>query len=234
MYNLFMNLFVYFVEGNDTLEAAFQQSKEKKYERMFILNSKSLQHNRKYINSDKILIFNHNDFDLNCSIKLAFLYSEPIYDKLIFIFNLEFDLQNFKFSNESFYEDDNILIISRNYVIFNDFNFKRNNKIILDPIEMFENINKALSGEIVDEYVFKEALKELLPIASYSYDSAFDYENFQYKKLINDKNTDSKTKYIISKEKSASVSKNIVFTLADYDNFKYVLRRDDGLKCYIF
>ena len=229
-----MELLVYFVDGTDTLDRAILHSKKINRDRMFILNSKQLQHNDKFTSKDKILIFKHDDFDINCSIKLSFLYSEPKYSKLIFIFNLDLDLENIYTNNENYIQNDDYLLISRNYLIFNEFNFKKPNKIILDPIVMFENIDKALKGEIVDELVFKEALKELLPIAEYSFDSNFDITSFEYKNLFDIKHTESKTKYLISNEKSANVNKNIVFTLADYENYKYVLRRIDGLNCYIF
>ena len=100
-----------------------------------------------------------------------FLYTEPEFEYIMLVYQndninkekIESVLAEITSSN-TYIKTDEFLATCRQYVAFNDFIFEDNEPEVKEnSIQIIENLNKALSGESVEEYYFILALSELLP-----------------------------------------------------------------------
>lgn len=174
------------------------------------------------------------------ALRLLFLYTEPEYEYLILFYQndniskekIEIILAELSSSN-TFIKTDELLATCRQYVAFNDFYFEEVKAETKDnSIQIIENLNKALSGEPVEEYYFILALSELLPKMKCSY-------NTNERKIIEffeDRNIDIEGSIYFT-DKIDENKHNLTVLLSkeklEFKNLISKVYRTDGLIAYI-
>ena len=227
--------FVFLINDFESLEKVIHKTETYKFIRIFIIKSKNLQLQKFYKKTDKIIIFNFDDNDNATLIRIVALHTEPTITHFIFMYDIDYSIDQLIHQISEKNENESYLIVSRNYLAMHGFSFERKKNLNFDPLQLFEEIDRALKGEKVKDHIFNKALEELLPYAEYDYDFTFEKLEFKIKNLFKLKYKKNNIKYFVSFDnKSDSVNKNILFTLSDLQNYKFVIRRDDGLNCYIF
>lgn len=226
-------LAVFLVDNEDDLLKINEASKDEAYHRFFILSNKILKNSIIYKNTDSIIVYDFKLSQIDIIIKMIIACSNSMYDHIIIILknDFNFDDQIKNFSHNNFFQNDEAIGFTRQSFIFDNLNFIMEEKIDINPYERFEMMDKALSGEKVNAYYFKQALIELLPNADYKYQDNLKIEN-DIKNIIHTKIIKSNSQYLVSNKKE-DVKNLIIFTSSEIEKHKFVIRRDDGLNCYI-
>ena len=179
-------------------------------------------------------------------VKLAFLYSNPAYNSLIFSFdNKEYSSKNIqeiidlsKNSLEPLYHK-SLIIVKRNYVLEHNFNIEIKLDLVDDNFfELAENIGKAYQGIPVKFSIFSKALIEILPENIIEQDISFSNVRSDIKHLINNHNIINKNKQSLFKVYFNTIKEeknSILFFDHDVniDSYSYVLRSTDGYTVYL-
>ena len=174
------------------------------------------------------------------ALRLLFLYTEPEYEYLILFYQndniskekIESVLAELSTSN-TFIKTDELLATCRQYVAFNDFYFEESKSEIKDnSIQIIENLNKALSGESVEEYYFILALSELLPKMKCSYNT----NERNIIEFFEDRNIDTEGSIYFT-DKIDENKHNLTVLLSkeklEFKNIISKVYRADGLIAYI-
>lgn len=226
-------LAVYLIDDTNGMDKANKFSESLPYHKLFILSKSNLN---KKINNNKvqIIVFDFKSFDLKTLCKLIIAHTNEVYTHYIIYYNCnENFINDLELFNEyEIYKNDELILFTKNYFIFNDIEFNFAFTEDIDSIEHYELLDKAINGELVNKKYFNEGLKELLPECKY-FIKIQDLD-FELANIINSKNVQSNTEFYILNEKSEEINNQIVFTSSDLNNYKFVIRRDDGLNCYIF
>lgn len=231
-------LCVFVCDNQDIFDRVNVSTKEAEYHRFFILSSnKIIRNNLSHKSSDNFMIYDFDLSSIDIIARLVTCYSHPMYSHIYLFKNENVNIENQKlnFRNHEFFQNEDCLGFTRQYVALNGFNFQPvNNKIIYDPIKFASEINKALNEEPVEQIFFIEALKELLPDCEY-----VGFENLEnleddIKNILRSKSKKLNSKYNVLYEPNFQNYKDtIVFTKINFDSYKFAIRRVDGFNCYI-
>jgi len=205
--------------------------------RKYYITSKKLNN----ISSD-ISVLNLPDFkptkeNIVIVLRLIFLYNEPNFEKLILFFKNDIvDQENIdtileQIDESSYVYNSEYLAVTRQYVAFNGFDLSENKKEI-NPIEMIDNINKALQGEAVDNEYFLLALSEILP----PMDIKCEIDDKSIANFFNKRETTQKGSILFTNTFSKNIDTlSVLFTKDTFDNNAlYTIKRNDGLTAYVY
>lgn len=170
-------------------------------------------------------------------LRLIFLYNEPSFEKLILFFKNDIvDQENIntileQIDESSYVYNDEYLAVTRQYVAFNGFDLSENKKEI-NPIEMIDNINKALQGEAVDNEYFLLALSEILP----QMDIKCEIDDKSIANFFNKRQTTQKGSILFTNTFSKNIDTlSVLFTKDTFNNNAlYTIKRNDGLTAYVY
>lgn len=170
-------------------------------------------------------------------LRLIFLYNEPSFEKLILFFKNDIvDQENIntileQINESSYVYNDEYLAVTRQYVAFNGFDLSENKKEI-NPIEMIDNINKALQGEAVDNEYFLLALSEILP----QMDIKCEIDDKSIVNFFNKRQTTQKGSILFTNTFSKNIDTlSVLFTKDIFNNNAlYTIKRNDGLTAYVY
>lgn len=170
-------------------------------------------------------------------LRLIFLYNEPSFEKLILFFKNDIvDQENIntileQIDESSYVYNDEYLAVTRQYVAFNGFDLSENKKEI-NPIEMIDNINKALQGEAVDNEYFLLALSEILP----QMDIKCEIDDKSIANFFNKRETTQKGSILFTNTFSKNIDTlSVLFTKDTFNNNAlYTIKRNDGLTAYVY
>lgn len=205
--------------------------------RKYYITSKKLNN----ISSD-ISVLNLPDFkptkeNIVIVLRLIFLYNEPNFEKLILFFKNDIvDQENIKtilgqIDESSYVYNDEYLAVTRQYVAFNGFDLSENKKEF-NPVEMVDNINKALQGEAVDNEYFLLALSEILP----PMDIKYEIDDKSIVNFFNKRETTQKGSIFFTNTFSKNIDTlSVLFTKDTFNNNAlYTIKRNDGLTAYVY
>lgn len=214
-------------------------TKDAEYHRFFILSSNRIIRNNLSHNSfDNFMTYDFNLLKPDIIARLVTCYSHPTYSHMIIIWTKEIDFENQKnnFLESEYFQNGDCLGFTRQYVALNGFDFKPIQKEIpIDPIEFANKLNKALNEELVSSEIFLLALDELIPNCEFDNIENLSESEYQIKNLLIRKKTRSNNIYKILYEPDSEIHKNsIVFSFSKLDSYKFAVRREDGMNCYIF
>ena len=231
-------LCVFLCESQLEYDQILEKTESSKYHRFFILSSnKIIRNSFEHKNSDNFMTYDFDKSRMDTISRLVTCYSDPMYSHILIFLNNEINFESEKnnFSNQEFFQNSRCLGFTRQYVAFNGFGFEPADvEMPIDPILYAQELSKALSELPVENKIFIEALKELLP--------SCQFENYNNEKIdadiiavFNNKFKRCEPVYNVLYEPNDGELKNtIVFSHSKLDSYKFVVRRNDGLNCYIF
>lgn len=205
--------------------------------RKYYITSKKLNN----ISSD-ISVLNLPDFkptkeNIVIVLRLIFLYNEPNFEKLILFFKNDIvDQENIdtileQIDESSYVYNDEYLAVTRQYVAFNGFDLSENKKEF-NPVEMVDNINKALQGEAVDNEYFLLALSEILP----PMDIKYEIDDKSVVNFFNKRETTQKGSILFTNTFIKNIDTlSVLFTKDTFNNNAlFTIKRNDGLTAYVY
>jgi len=208
-----------------------EKTQDEGFHRYFILKNKSIKVDKDSFNEeDSLIYFDYSDKEYTLISRMVVAYSNAIYSDYFIFTNDYQDINNIEI-NDKYIWDDNIFYFSKNYVVFEGYDFVRKSSNEINTYDYYENINKAMSGEAVIEIYFFEAIKELLAEAKYTFDSSCDSLPVKYKFLFKS-NNNSQVEYKIYYESNVDIKKSIIFTTKQLDSYSYKISCTDGMNCY--
>lgn len=235
MYKKNMSLLLIFLCQNESdVEKFNKESRNLPYHRMFVMSNKFLKDFIDSQKNDSFIVLDYSKQNLNQIIRFVSLYSNPQYSELLLFLNQNVEIKKTIeiIQKHNKVESTNYIFVTRFDLALNGFNIDNIEKQT-DPLTFYEDISSALRGEIVNNKVFIEALREILPESKYIIDENINLDN-EIRILINSKNKNSRSEYYVTdKIISDSVKNTILFTESDMNKYKYVIKRIDGLNCYI-
>jgi len=210
-----------------------------KYHRFFILSSnKIIRNNLEHKNSDNFMTFAFDLSRIDVIARLVTCYSHPMYSHIfIFLnFNINFNNEKNNITTQEYFQNNNCVGFTRQYVALNGFSFEPATiEMPLDPIEYAQELSKALSEQPVENKIFIEAMKELLPQCQFEKFNDISEISDDIKLVFSQKYKKSSTVYnVLYEPKIEKFSNAIVFTFSTLDSYKFAIKRNDGLCCYIF
>lgn len=232
-------LCIFLCEDQAAYDRIRVNTKDAEYHRFFILSSNRIIRNNFSHNSfDNFMTYDYDLSRLDIIARLVTCYSHPTYTHLIIFWSREINFENQKnnFSNNEFFQNKDCLGFTRQYVALNGFQFQPIEKeISYDPIEFANNLSKALSEEPVGQDIFLLALDELIPSCELNDIESLPNHEQEIKNLLLRKKINSTSTYKIFYESySENFKSAIVFSFSKIDSYKFAVRREDGLNCYIF
>ena len=205
------------------------KTRDEGFHRYFVLKNKNVQIDKKDLNEqDSLIFYDFSNEEYTTIARMVVAYSDAIYSDF-FIFKDSYEkLENINIEEKYIYNDD-FLYFSKNYIVFEGYNFDKQHSEL--SYEHYENLHKALSGEIVSDKYFIEAIKELLADANYTFDNSTEKMPIKYKILFNS-NTNSKSNFKVFYESNVSEKNSIIFTKLTLDSYRYKVSNEEGLHCY--
>jgi hypothetical protein len=173
--------------------------------------------------------------------RLIVAYSNPMYEKIV-IFKNNKDINFFNisslFQESNYFETEEYIGFTRRSFVLDGTKKLQKEEIKSDPIndyDFMDNIGIALDGEPVSKNIFLKALEEILPLCKFDYHQSTSKLEKDIISLISSKNhQSSNTIYKIYYNQIPVETRNsIIFSHEELDVYSYVIRRTDGLKCFI-
>jgi hypothetical protein len=215
-------------------------------QRYFIINGEQCNKAEFKFKKTDSLVQLKNKREQEYLVKLAFLYTNPSFDNLIFSFNqCEYNLNTIKeiidLSKDSFEPvyHKSLISVKRNYVLDKSFDIEiKQNFIDVNFFELAEKIGQAYQGEPVSHEIFSKALLEILPEFTIEQDTSFFDIRSDIKHLINNHNIVNKNKENMFKVyyNVTNENKNTILFFdsdANVKSYSYVLRSLDGTVVYL-
>jgi len=225
-------LVIYLIDSENMLNSILKNSINCSYHILFVLSNKKYKN---IINQNKyqIIVFDFAKYDSNTLIKLIISYTDSLYTHyLIYSKYSEMVAEDiYKLEDIECKSENEAVIFSKNYFIFNNINFNIKKQELENPFDHFELMDQALNGYPVNEKYFLEALRELLPECRY--DILNQNLEIEIKNILLEKNTSNNIVYIVDNKKTDGVKNQIIFTPSEIESYKFIIKRDDGLNCYI-
>lgn len=232
-------LCVFLCEDQFNYDLILKNTEDAKYHRFFILSSKNIiRNNFSHKNTDNFMTYNYDLANIETIARLITCYSNPLYSHIFIFLNndINFDNEKLNFSNVDYFQNSKCVGFTRQHVALNGFQF---DPVIVelpvDPVQYAFELGKALNEEPVDHKIFLEAMKELLPNCEFiNYKELTELDN-DIKSIFNIKYKKSSTIYNVLYEPNLdNFSNSIVFSHSKLDSYKFAIKRNDGLCCYIF
>ena len=210
-----------------------------KYHRFFILSSnKIIRNNLEHKNTDNFMTYNFELSRMDIISRLVICYSHPMYSHILIFLKLTIDFETEKnnFDDNQFFQNKNCVGFTRQHVALNGFTFDPAEvELSLDPVVYAQELSKALSEQPVEQRIFIEALKELLPHCQFENYSDITELSDDIKSVFSLKYKKSSSLYnVLYEPKVEKFSNAIVFSFSNLDSYKFAIKRNDGLCCYIF
>ena len=190
--------------------------------------------------TDSFLYMNIKNIDYNFIQRLVVAYSTPNYENIAISKknqNINFFSITSSFNEINYFDNEEFLGFTRRQFVFDGQkqNKAENKSQKIDDYDFIENISLALDGQPVSEKMFMMALEEILPLCKIDFDRSSSNLDKEIVKLISSKNhQSSSTVYQVFYEiLPAELRNKIIFTKDELDVYSYVIRRTDGLKCFI-
>lgn len=222
-------LCVFLCSDKSSYQIISDRTRDEGFHRYFVLKNKSIVVDKKDLNEqDSLINFDFSNVEYTTLARMVVAYSDAQYSDF-FVFKDNYQNIDEISINEKYLWDNEIFYFSKDYVVFEGYNFTK--EIIEPTYEYYQNINKALAGEIVSDKYFIEAIKELLADVNYIFDKSSEQLPAKYKSLFKS-NTKSEITYSIFYESNTSNKNSIIFTKLVLDSFKYKITNDEELNCY--
>lgn len=231
-------LCVFLCDDQYSYDNIFRNTLDAVYHRFFILSSNNIIRNRiAEKNTDNFMIYNYELTKIDIISRLVTCYSNPMYSHIFIMLsqNSDFELQKNNFKESNYFQNENCIGFTRQWVALNGFIFEPvQNNSTLDPIEFAQEMSKALNELPVGNKYFIEALIELLPHCEYDLSNLNNFDS-ELISIVKNKNINSSSKYKVFYEPINFEKTNcVVFSHNEIDSYKFLIKREDGLKCYIF
>ena len=174
--------------------------------------------------------------------RLVIAYSNPMYEKIV-IFKNNKDINFFNissvFQESNHFETEEYIGFTRRSFVLDGANQLQKEDVKSDPLndyDFMDNIGTALDGEPVSNNIFLKALEEILPLCKFDYHQSTSKLEKDIISLISSKNhQSSNTIYkIYFNQMPVETRNSIIFSHEELDVYSYVIRRTDGLKCFIY
>lgn len=190
--------------------------------------------------TDSFLYMSVKNIDYNFIQRLVVAYSTPNYENIAISKknqNINFFSITSSFSEINYFDNEEFLGFTRRQFVFDGQKQIKAENISqeINDYDFTENISLALDGQPVSEKMFMIALEEILPLCKIDFDRSASNLDKKIINLISTKNhQSSSTVYQVFYENLPSNLRNkIVFTKDELDVYSYVIRRTDGLNCFI-
>jgi len=240
MYKKYMSpLCVFLCNDQPEYDQILKDTENAKYHRFFILSSnKIIRNNLEHKNTDNFMTYAFELLRMDVISRLVTCYSHPMYSHILIFLKstTDFEIEKNNFTDNEFFQNKNCIGFTRQYVALNGFAFDPVEvEMPLDPVLYAQELTKALSEQPVEQRIFVEALKELLPHCQFE-----NYKNLpelsgDIKSVFNLKYKKSSTLYnVLYEPKVEKFTNAIVFSFSNLDSYKFAIKRNDGLCCYIF
>ena len=240
MYKKYMSPLCVFLCNNQLeYDQILMDTQSAKYHRFFILSSnKIIRNNLEHKNTDNYMTYSFELLRIDVISRLVTCYSHPMYSHILIFFKSIVDFENEKnnFKDNEFFQNKNCIGFTRQYVALNGFAFDPVEvELPLDPVFYAQELSKALSEQPVEQRIFLEALKELLPYCQFENYSNIPELSSDIISVFKSKFKKSSTIYnVLYEPKIEKFTNSIVFSFSILDSYKFTIKRDDGLCCYIF
>lgn len=210
-----------------------------KYHRFFILSSnKIVRNNLEHKNTDNFMVYSFDLSRMDIISRLTTCYSNPMYSHVLIFLRSTIDFENEKnnFIDQEYFQNKNCIGFTRQHVALNGFTFDpAETEMPLDPLIYAQELSKALSEQPVEHKIFIEALKELLPHCQFENYKDISQISNDIRSVFDSKYKKSSTTYnVLYEPKIEKFTNAIVFSFSILDSYKFTIKRDDGLCCYIF
>ncbi len=210
------------------------------FHRYFILPDDSVKNANLTIKAtDSFMYFKVSEIDYAMIQRLVVSYSNPAYEKIIIYKENKninfFSISNY-FSESNYFDKDECIGFTRKHFVLNGQQIvKPETKTEVNDYEFIENISLALDGNPVSKSTFMLALEEILPLCKIDFSRSAAQLEKDITNFISTKNHhSSSTVYqVYYKELPTDLRNKIIFTHDELDVYSYVVRRNDGLNCFI-
>lgn len=211
------------------------------FHRYFIIPDDSIKNaNLTIKSSDSFMYLKIQDIDLQMIQRLVVAYSNPVYEKIIIYKenkNINFFSISSYFSDSSYFDNDECLgFTRRQFVLEGSKTSKPELKAEnINDYDFIENISMALDGNPVSNATFMLALNEILPECKIDFHRSSSKLEKEITNLIATKNHPSSSTVfqVVCDEMPVDLRNKIIFTKEELDVYSYVIRRVDGLNCFI-
>jgi len=232
-------LCVFLCESQIKYDQILKNTEEAKYHRFFILSSKQIiRNNLAHKNSDNFMTYCYDLEKIEELARLITCYSNPMYSHIFIFLNdsMDFENQKLNFSNEDYFQNSSCVGFTRQHVALHGFHFDPLvTELPIDPITYAQELGRALNEEPVEHKIFLEAIKELLPFCEFTNYKEIKELDSDIKSIISSKYKKSSTVYNVLYEPNFQKFSNaIVFSFQKLDSYKFAIKRNDGLCCYLF
>jgi hypothetical protein len=192
--------------------------------------------------TDSFMYMKITNIDYAMIQRLVVAYSNPMYEKIVVLKNNK-DINFLKisslFQESNYFETEEYIGFTRRNFVLDGTKQIQKEDIKSHPLndyDFMDNIGTALDGEPVSNNIFLKALEEILPLCKFDYHQSASKLEKDIISLISSKNhQSSNTIYKIYFNKIPAETRNsIIFSQEELDVYSYVIRRTDGLKCFIY
>ncbi len=192
--------------------------------------------------TDSFMYMQIKDVDYPMIQRLVIAYSNPMYEKIV-IFknnsNINFFNISALFQESNHFDTEEYLGFTRRSFVLGGMKNSPKEEVKSDPLndyDFMDNIGVALDGTPVSPQVFLKALEEILPLCKLDFHQSSSKLEKEIIALVSSKNhQSSNTTYKVYYNQIPVDTRNsIIFSQDELDVYSYVIRRTDGLKCFVF
>ncbi len=191
--------------------------------------------------TDSFMYMQIKDIDYAMIQRLVIAYSNPVYEKIV-IFKSNANINFFNitslFQESNNFDTEEYFGFTRRSFVLDGSKSSPKEEAKTDPLndyDFMDNIGLALDGEPVSSQVFLNALEEILPLCKLDFHQSSSKLEKEIIALVSSKNhQSSNTVYkVYYNQIPADTRNSIIFSQDELDVYSYVIRRTDGLKCFI-
>ena len=240
MYKNYMSpLCVFLCNSQLEYDQILKDTESAKYHRFFILSSnKIIRNSFEHKNTDNFMTYAFDKTRIDVISRLITCYSHPMYSHMLIFTNstIDFEKEKDNFTDIEFFQNKNCVGFTRQHVALNGFAFDpAETEMPIDPVVYAQELGKALSEQPVDHNMFVEAIKELLPNCQFENYNDIEQLSHDIKLVFKTKYKKSTSVYnVLYEPKIEKFINSIVFSFSTLDSYKFAIKRNDGLCCYIF
>ena len=191
--------------------------------------------------TDSFMYMQIKDVDYDMIQRLVIAYSNPMYEKII-IFKSNSNINFFNisslFQESNNFDSEDYLGFTRRSFVLDGLRTIQKEEVMSNPLndyDFMDNIGVALDGNPVSSQVFLLALEEILPLCKLDFHQSSSKLEKEIISLVSSKNNQSSntTYKVYYNQVPVDTRNSIIFTDDELEVYSYVIRRTDGLKCFI-
>ena len=191
--------------------------------------------------TDSFMYMQIKDVDYDMIQRLVIAYSNPMYEKII-IFKSNSNINFFNisslFQESNNFDSEDYLGFTRRSFVLDGLSTIQKEEVMSNPLndyDFMDNIGVALDGNPVSSQVFLLALEEILPLCKLDFHQSSSKLEKEIISLVSSKNNQSSntTYKVYCNQVPVDTRNSIIFTDDELEVYSYVIRRTDGLKCFI-